>query len=446
MGLVVKSVEAPMRAKSLSVGLSTYERGLEITYQIDEDFRGRVSFEFPFAFTADQAMMSTIGLWEGIFLGQLCLAEEIELQFPIVEGMIEDLEPVIANLYDVRCYRDHIPLVDMPTIRADSIPRAPFCYTRHVSKRACALWSGGTDSTLALILLLNNGYERIPVDFSANVDVMKIERSAVDELADQLDLSVQHVKLDFPDFIPIATRYSNYIGRPPLENSVPHGRELLLLAPTLVIALQFNATNVCLGHENEVWTARVTHQGRSIYRWDTQSEAMTVVLDGFVSKYLNSPVRIFSPVASFTDFRKFAILLMEYPDLLQKMSSCYWDRWCGECTKCVRYCLYQRALGESLISFQHDPVKARNPYLENYVYSWENHELAYWADVQYALYTIVSQEELGLEPLLKDYKDAVYPAIAKEMPAIREKVLRIYPARLLPQDWDSSLVGRSWPS
>lgn len=446
MGLVVKSVEAPMRAKSLSVGLSTYERGIEITYQIDEDFRGRVSFEFPVPFTADQAIMSTIGLWGSIFLGQLCLAQEIELQFPVVEGMIEHLEPVIASLYDVRCYIDHIPLVDMPTIRADSIPYAPSSHKRRDNKRACALWSGGTDSTLALILLANNGYERIPVDFSANVDVAEIERSAVDELADQLGLSVQHVKLEFPNFIPIATRYSNYIARPPLENSIPHGRELLLIAPTLVLAKQFNATNVSLGHENEVWTARVTHQGRVLWRWDTQSEAMTVVLNGFVSKYLKSPIRIFSPVASFTDFRKFTFLLVEYPDLLLKMSSCYWDRWCGECPKCVRYYLYQRALGESLISFQHDPVKEQNPYLESYVYSWQNRELTYWADIQHALYTIAKNEELGLEPLLKDYKDAVYPAIGKEMTAIREKVLGIYAAKLLPQDWDSSLVGRSLPS
>ena len=439
------AMDKPPRAKGLSVDMSIRDRLLQVIYRIDQDSEMKISFEFPFTVEEHESVMSTFGLWAGIFLGQLCLAQEIELHFPIAEGMVEDLEPVISGLYDVRCYREGMPLVQLPTIRADVVASAPHARELHFNKRACVLWSGGTDSTLALRLLLSNGYEAIPVHPSVNVDVAEIERDAVGSLADQLQLSVHHVKLDFPDFVPIATRYSRTIARPPHENSIPHGRELLVVPPALVIADRANATSVCLGHEHEVWTARVTYQGKSIWRWDTQSEAMTAVLDGFVSKYLHSPIRIFSPVATFTDFRKFSILLREYPDLLSNISSCYWDRWCGECTKCVRYYLYQRALGESLISFQHDPVKERNPYLESYVYSWQDRDLTYWADLQYALYTMVQKEVTGLEPLLQDYKDAVYPVIAQEMPAIREKVLGIHPAKLLPQDWDSSLMKRIGP-
>ena len=444
---MVKSMGAPLRANILDASLFAYDKRVEIAYRIDNEFQGKVSFEFPFSLVPDQSMLSLIGLWESIFLGQLCLAERIELRFPVLKGMIKDLEPLIASLYDVRCYRDRTPLVDLPIINAELVsfppppPPPPSSPSRELSvnRRACTLWSGGTDSTLALILLSNNSYEPVPLHFSANVDVVEIERKAVDGLAAQLDLSVQHIKIDFPEFIPVAARYSKAIARSPLENSIPHGRELLLLAPALAIATQFDATSVCPAHENEVWTAQVNYQGKSIWRWDTQSEAMTAVLDRFARKYLKPSIRIFSPVATFSDFRKFEVLLMQFPDILENTSFCYWGQWCGECIKCVRYYLYQRALGGSLITFQHNPVEERNPYLENYVYSWQDRELTYWADVQYALYTIADNEGPQLEPLLKDYRETVYPLISEEMPAIQDRVLGIYPANLLPQDWNPDL-------
>jgi len=105
------------------------------------------------------------------------------------------------------------------------------------------------------------------------------------------------------------------------------------------------------------------------------------------------------------------------------------------CSKCFRYYLYQRVLGKNPISFQHDPVKEGNSHLEKYVYSWQDRERNYWADVQYSLFTIVSNEKSELEPILQYYKDVVYPAISEEMPKIREQVLGIHPNKLLPSDW-----------
>jgi 7-cyano-7-deazaguanine synthase in queuosine biosynthesis len=425
------------RADVLNVGLSIHDKQLEVEYQIDKEFRGVISVDFPFEIAADLSVITTSGLWISVFLGQLCLSREIRLQFPIIEGMLEDLTPVITSLYDIRCYRNDIALVEAPIITADTIPARSSSRTQPTERRACTLWSGGTDSTLALILLMKNGYDVIPLHFDINVDVKEIEEMAVSKLSNQLGLPVKHIKVAFPDFITIATLYSDSFAIPPLENSIPHGRELLLFPPALIIASQFNIHYLCPAHENEVWTAQVSHEGKLIWRWDTQSEAMSVVLDNFVSKYVESPLHIFSPTSPITDFNKFAFLLFRHPELLENMSACYWDSWCGECIKCVRYYLYQRALNHSVVQFLHDPVVERNRYLQDYIYSWRNRELPYWTDVQYALYTIVDKHGVALEPLLEDYKKSVYPHIAEEMPKIRNRVFEMYPAKLLPPKWDS---------
>ncbi len=425
-----------MRAKRLLVNMLVYEKKIEVTYKIDEDFQGRVSFGFPFPISASPTVISAVGLWESIFLGQLCLAEEIELQFPIVEGMVEDLQPVVESIYDIRCCRDRISLVNLPIIKARHSPFAAVPVDDQPNKRACVLWSGGKDSTLSIVLLSKNGYEPIPLHFNANVDTVELERKAVIELAEQMKIEVQFVNIDFPDFVPIATRYSDAIARPPFDNSIPHSRELLLLGPAFIISKQLHASNICFGHEKSMWSAQVIYEGKPIWRWDTASEAMVTILNNFITKYIDRSIRVFSPVAPLSDFRSFEMLLREYPNLLQKITSCFFGHWCGKCGKCFRYYLYQRVLGEYCISFQQDPIKERNIHLEKYIYLWQDRERNFWADVQYALYKLVDGSSIESEPMLKYYKDVVYPLISDEMPQIRGQISDIHPNNLIPPDWN----------
>jgi 7-cyano-7-deazaguanine synthase in queuosine biosynthesis len=437
---ILSAEKSLIRAKNLRVNLSMREQAVDVYYQIDDDFEGALSFQFPFPIECNPVMMSIIGLWESIFLAQLCFAEEVELQFPVVPSMIEDLKPVIQNLYDVRCHREQFPFVDLPDFRTSSPLDIPVSHKlSENNKKACPLWSGGADSTLSLLLLKENDFEVIPIHFGVNYDVARFEKLAVDEINKQLDLPIQYIDVNFPNFFPIVTQYSNCIASPPFHNSIPHGRELMLIAPSLLVANHYGATNICLAHESEVWTAKVTYRDKVFSKNDTQSEEMTLILDNFLSKYLNLPIKLFSPVAALSDFRKFKILLTKYPDVLRNISFCYWDQHCGECPKCIRYYLYQRALGKTVIFFQHDPVKEESPYLKMIIEFWQYRWQSYWIDINYALYNIVNNEK-DLEPLLQTYKDKVYPEIAGEIITIQKKALDTSPVQLLPVSWKSDFV------
>jgi 7-cyano-7-deazaguanine synthase in queuosine biosynthesis len=430
-----------MRAQKLTVGAEINNNRIHVSYLIDTDFDGSLVFEFPFQIESDNLTRSTIGLWTAAFLGQFCLADEIQLKFPVYNEMLEDILPIIGSMYDVRCYRDNLPLFKLPSVVAN-------CSTydflldamKPIEKRACMLWTGGKDSTLGILYLQKNGYDVVPIHFlNGNVDTADEERWAIDRLAEQMRLVVQTIKMSFPDFVPIATRYSKVIHRKPYENSIPHGRELLFLGPALLAAKSFRASSVCIASGNEDWTAKIVYQGKTIWRWDTASEDITIALQKFIYKYMQMSVNLFPPTAFLSDFQTFATLLIDYPDLLGKSSCCHFGAWCGECSKCVRYYLYQRALGKNIVSFKHDPAKENNWFLNDVIINWRDRETSYWSDLHYSLYTIVNQERNKLEPLLQKYKDNVFPFIESEIHLIRDKVLGIQPVSVLPQTWKYSL-------
>jgi len=204
----------------------------------------------------------------------------------------------------------------------------------------------------------------VPLHVShVNVDAAKSELQAVEKLSGLLDTNFELLQVKFEQFLEIATRYSTKAREYPDINSVPHGRELLLLPVALMYASEFEASTICFGFENSTWTEEFEYEGQRYSRYDTQSEFCNTNLQNVIHRYVSPNISLFSPLASITEYRKFRMIATRFAELAQNTSSCYWGRSCGECSKCVLYYLFQRSLGLEVIQFEHNPIIERNPFI-----------------------------------------------------------------------------------
>lgn len=426
-----------MRAKHLQVSISKMSHGFSVHYKIDAQEVRSFSFEFPYKIHISDSTLHLIGALESVFLGQLCLADVIQLEFPLSEEILQLIKPVADSVYKVRCFRDelefHAPHFIISTSKKPNVTLASDAEPLERTRNVGILWSGGKDSTLAVMLLIQNGYRPFPIHINANIDTFEIEKSAVENLSNKLDIQPQYVILDFPDLLLLLKSYSKVKALPPFHNSVPHGRELLLLGAALVLASEFNMDYICFGLEKNMWIEQITFQGERIERWETGSETAFLALNTLIEQYSDKSVRLFSPVAPLSDFRVFATMAKSHPEFIAKMSSCLFGAWCGECIKCLRYDLYQKALGVDLIPFLKYPDMENNQILKALISSWDNHDQPYWSDIHFALSTIVRKEK-QLAPLLQHYKEAILPRLG-DLNSIEKDVNDLYEAKLLPDGW-----------
>lgn len=404
-----------------------------IHYQIDHDYAGQVRLRLPFGLEAHrETARALFGLWGGVFIGQLCLARNIVFASPVFEGGWPLLLPIVENLYSVRAYRDRLPLqpIPRPTILQTSTlaPRPTID-----SRRAYLLWSGGVDSSLSLLLLERNGYEVMPVHVTINTGAIAGETAAVQSMARLLNKELSLVDYQFDQYLEIARRYSAAIDVFPLENAVPHGRELLLVPIAVLHALEYGGQAICLGHEHNAWTRQIEYMGHIILRCDTQSEAANLVMSDFLRSLVSPNINLFSPVAPFSDFLKFMLLAQHNGALLGSTNSCFWGNWCGLCQKCSLTYVLQRMLGKNIITFGVDPL-AENGHLRRMVQEWSTRTQTNWKEHQYALATIVGRGEFdATESLLVRYKNDVLPQILPILQELEQDLTTVYSVKLLPE-------------
>lgn len=117
------------------------------------------------------------------------------------------------------------------------------------------LWSGGVDSTLAEVLLRANYYRTTAVHVQLNEGAIAGETRAVTKLAQHFRRDVEVVTFDFPQFLDIACRYSDVINHFPIDNAIPHGRELVLIPIGIAVGSRGTAGRITLGHEYNVETS-----------------------------------------------------------------------------------------------------------------------------------------------------------------------------------------------
>jgi 7-cyano-7-deazaguanine synthase in queuosine biosynthesis len=425
-----------MRAEHLTVDIKPLRCGIEIFYQIDERFHNSYRIEFPFKVTLDDTSLSIIGLWQASFIAQLCLARRITLQFRLWQGMLEDFRPVLKSLYDVRYFRENLPIaIEQTEVEADFYVREMNCAVFSDNKKACLTWSGGKDSTYALHLLQKNHYDVTPINFNINYFTATQERNAVEHLSKLMNVKTIFADVQFPEFPEIASSYSCVFAKLN-THPVPHGRELFMFSGALIIANQFGISNLCGGIEKEAWTDRINYRGNQILTHDAGTEGSVSVLNHFLSKYLAQPVRIFSPLAPFSDYRVFEMVFSKIPQVIPHLASCHYGSWCGECAKCTRYDLYQKSLGQEYIQFSHNhkPFEDQNSILQLIVRNWQDRTTLLWKSTQYALFQAVARTK-NLDGILKEYFSTAYPHIGKEIETLRKWVYEDYPAAFLPNHW-----------
>lgn len=436
MGRVMSQIKG---ADKLTVWTEVKEKSILIHYDIVPGFSGHLTIYMPFNISPyDGLIQSLFGLWGGVFLGQLCLAKSIAFGSPTFAAGWEVLLSIVANLYEIRAYRDRLSFPPLP--QPENLNEGYVSpYKTQVSNKACLLWSGGIDSSLSLLLLQKNGYEVIPIHVTINTGAIGGEIEAVRNMANQLGVQLHIVSYEFDDYLRIAKSFSNVIDIFPLENPVPHGRELLLVPIAILFALQLGAHVICLGHEHNAWTRQIEYQGRKIYRCDTQSEPANMVMQEFISKFICPEMHLFSPVASLSDYQKFYLMSKRYPEVLANTVSCFWGNWCGLCQKCSLYYILQRMAGLNVLSFQVDPID-RNEHLRRIIYEWDNRELTNWAEHHFALATIVKAGRFGSsERLMLHYYDNAFPHIEPTISELERILTTIYDVRLIPSGFEFGL-------
>lgn len=342
------------RADTLTVAAVTSPAGITINYTIDG--RPPASVEVPLASVPPQALDLVVAA-SAIYLGSLCLARDVPIHRPMPAGMLEELGEIAEMLYDIRRWRDALPLDGSPTLRPISTHKGSVGDQALDPHRSVVLWSGGKDSTLALITLRANGYSTHPVHATVNAGAEAPERRAVSELAPLLGVSdIEELAVSHPDFLEVSSAYATAWDAFPLSNRVPFGRDLWLAALAVPIALRVGAAHVSLGHDYECRNAEVLYERRRIPRNDMESTRAALIFEDVVRRHVHPALGLLPPVANVPELRILRDMFCDHPELMARTSFCFWGRNCGVCGKCLRYFLADRLYSPGLLSFEANPL------------------------------------------------------------------------------------------
>lgn len=418
---------------------------ISVGYVIDDEIRGTLNIRFPSSKVLSKLELSSIALIASFILAKLCLAETVDLGFDCSTEILEPAIPILRLLYDVRCYRDKRDLLPLPRILLSreclhlDRPSNPHPTEE---KRAHLVWSGGKDSTLALLLLRANNYAVTTFHATANDSTIDVERDAVLKLKEMLDVSVSFIEMNPGAFTEIGLRYSPSFGKFPVYNSIPHGRDFLLLTLLATEAFRYVSPIICTGSEYEVYSKVIPYQGAMIYRHDAQSEIGYRLLSKCLSTWYGANILAFSPVAPLTEYRSFKVLLERMPKVFSHLSSCFWSNWCGECFKCFRYSLLQRVLGVNLISFKSDPL-LKSPFAKRYLENWRDRSLPYWQEIEYCM-SVLAQSDAVVQatPILEEFRTKVLPESVHMLNEIyHEYLMKTHETDHMPVGFDATLMG-----
>lgn len=341
-------------ARSLTVGVAHAPGQLDLRYVADD--RPAHAIQVPLADVAPPALDLLLAA-ASVYLGSICLAEDVFVDHVLPSGLLEDFSEIAEMLYDIRRWRDNLPLGGPPTLRAaGSYPGKPLAGELD-DRRSVVLWSGGKDSTLALVTLHANGYTTHPLHATINAGAEAPELRAVRELAPLLGLAVvDELGVQHRDFLEFTAMYSAEWDSFPRNNCVPFGRDLLLAALAVPIAVRTGAACISMGHDHECRNAQVFYEGKRIPRNDLESSRAATIFELLMRRHVHPGLRLLPPVATVPELRILRDMLLNHPKLMARTSFCFWGDNCGRCGKCLRYFLADRVYGTSLLHFKANPL------------------------------------------------------------------------------------------
>ena len=326
----------------LRVSLHSSVSTLELAYTTSRGDAGSVTLHYPIESPVLIDTAPAVGLAVAVYLGQLCLAPYIELDYPTPVGAICAIAPLARMLYDVRRWKDGLPIGDPPIVVTPGEVNTTAYPGARNPRRTMLLWSGGKDSTLAAHLLRQNGFDVSAVHATANVGVQRVEQEAVADLASTLRLCVHTIEVSHPEFLRLSSRCAKSWNQFPYCNTVPFGRDLLLAAAAAPLAAALDISYLSFGHDNDCRRAVVDHPVRSFPRNDVESLEGALVLAAYLNDYVVQGLSLLPPLAGLPELRILHDMLVRHPALMAKTSFCFWGGPCGRCAKCLRYDLAQR--------------------------------------------------------------------------------------------------------
>lgn len=438
--------EAPEAAPSvgrLVVKTTMRPSSIAFEYSTDCGDHGSISVAYPYDLTPDdETMLPAMASGVGLYLGQLCLAREIELNTPLDASMLPILDALAGMLYDVRCWKDGVPYRPRPVFigRPGSVEAVDFAGSE---MRSHLLWSGGKDSTLAALTLHANGFDVAATHVTANCGVESRERRAVSRLAARLGVPLQTLGFTHDEFLSFSSRYAVEWNRPPRCNRVPFGRDLILPLIALPFVRRSGASVLSMGHDNECRNAFVDVDERRFPRNDVESSEGALLLEQFLGTYALRDLALLPPLAGFTELEILRQMLVDHPDEMAATSFCFWpgDN-CGRCAKCLRYYLAQRVYSErDILTFEINPLtRGASPELDDLLEQWGRPGLLFQKEVVYCLARLIERNDIRPgEDRLRDFGASALFSDALPHLGGWEKELHA------PQE-DPQLRGRVWAS
>ena len=291
--------------------------------------------------------ISLIENYFGIFLSQLFLSTgAIDL---VCSGReLPFFQKVADLLYNVRNYEEGTDYYPKPF----NFSNLPVEQQRKENDSVVMnLISGGKDSLASDFLLQENG-ATVHRCFIAglNVTVGEKEKIACERLYRHFDTIVLH---GLDRLVKLLIQISDCYGQPPQKNYIPKGRDILTIALIYPLAVQRRCSFISHSCEKDLWENNVIVDKKAIPLHDSQSrlvvESMSKQLE------LSTGIGLFSPICGMHEIYILAWLIKTNPSKVGLIQSCFYDSWCGKCSKCLRYYLAEKSFGSSLINFQVDP-------------------------------------------------------------------------------------------
>ena len=400
---------------------------------------GSIRVAYPFSLASpERAVLPAVALGVATYIGQLCLAERIELEPGLPVGAAADLTAVATMLYDVRRWMDELPLGPSPQYAFEKRKRE-LSMPQLDERKAILLFSGGKDSSLAALVLQRNGLEAIALHMTANFGVEEAEQRAAEEISAALGLPFEVVAVEHSEFLALSSRYAINWNDFPYSNRVPFGRDLLLAALSVIPAIRHRAGTISFGHDNECRNAVVQYEGREIPRNDIESRWGALSLESFIRKHVHPGIRMLPPVGGLSEFRILEEMLVRHGDLMARTASCFWGGNCGRCAKCLRYYLAQRVLDTRALEFAVNPLGREGcPELSDLIDPQEARSTLFSGQVVYMLGTLLQRGDVRPD---EEQLSALGPnwlqQVAPRLPSLQRELRQVHVDPQVPQGFRS---------
>ncbi len=405
------------------------------SYTTSAGDRGGVRIRY--GFEVDAAFLPGIGMVVAVYLGQLALAARLELDVPVDEHMARDVLPLAAMLYDIRRWKDDQPFGAPPTIEGATGPTATATpQTRQRTGSSLLLWSGGKDSSLSALLLADNGYRTQALHITANAGVEAEEAGALARLSDRLGLPTTTVQYTHREFLEFSSKYALNWNKPPLCNTVPFGRDLLLSALAAPVLHHLGISHLSLGHDHECRNAYVEASGRRVPRNDVESVEGALAMEHYLSRHVLQGLRLLPPVSGLSELRILQEMLVRHGEVMRDAAFCFWGGNCGRCAKCLRYYLAQRLFEVDVIEFRTNPVGDDGAPEMDDLLDIGRQGVLFQQQVLVCAARIVERGDIRAEETrLGQFAATVYPRIADRIDAWELELLEVGTDPQLPEDW-----------